>query len=542
MAEIQLTQPTQVGPGRAGAVKQPFSLADRSGQRQLGQAIEQVGGDLERRLTGAKAANEEAVFRGVTETELTGYDNFVKTNPNASLDQLKKEQEAMMGRIKTASNESSTGIAKRNNTNWLAVNEDRLNKEAKDNMIAVKTRQEIDTYDILQKINMANLDKGAYSKLKNDMVSRGLLSKEIYDAQEELDHKIIDNALDKIEDKSNVDLALGLALGQRDGFNRIDISEAEKSIDSDGNLTSTQKVSVKNTVRAEKAVEERRLAAKEKGQQTANQSTILTDIARGELTGSQIRTKMIEELQVKPDGTVGLTPAMFRALDADLNKSPEIVTSLDTNISVRRLIQDVKLGKVSQDEAIARYSAVASTVSPNDSEQFLDDIFRAAETPRNSAQKTLDESVSRHVKLLRDNIVTPDPFGLIDTTGIKTIFADEAEIELFDLMREGEFTEDDIKRNTNNLIRKFSVSTSAIIAAQADRAITQAQNVEQQAAAYQSAIAQFEKIGDITSATEARTEAQRRGILTEDNKAGKGKKKDDGKISIFQRLLKARPR
>ena len=198
MAKIQLVQRTQVGPRTGGVAKPPLSLADRSGQIALGQSIEQVGSDIDRKLVTSRAANEQAVFRGVTETELQGYDTFVKTNPNASLEQLKKEQEAMMARIRVASSESTTGIAKRGNTNWLAANESLLNKKAHDQMVAVKTRQELDTYAINQKLNMDNFDKGAYFELKEDMVAAGLLNRDVADAQEEMDFGIMDKAQSKV--------------------------------------------------------------------------------------------------------------------------------------------------------------------------------------------------------------------------------------------------------------------------------------------------------------------------------------------------------
>ncbi len=199
MAKIQLVQPTQVGSRRVGAVKPPLSLADRSGQAALGQAVAQVSGDIFRQMTATKAANEEATFRGIGKSEIRGYGAFVEQNPNLSIEELQKEQEAMMGRIKTAAGKATTRLARTANENWLAERGPSIERESLDLMAAIKSNQELAVYEIHQKTNMDNLDAGAYTKLKERMVKEGLLNKEIADAQEVRDLAIIDRAMDKIE-------------------------------------------------------------------------------------------------------------------------------------------------------------------------------------------------------------------------------------------------------------------------------------------------------------------------------------------------------
>lgn len=199
MAQIPLSTRTQVGPGRVGAVKPPLSLADRSGEIGLARTVAATSGDLFRKMTATTAANEEAAFRGEVNTELQAYNAFVDQNPNASIEDLQKEQQSMMGRIRTAGGEATTGIGRRNNTNWLAANESLINQKAQDQMVAIKTNQELTKYQINQKANMEALDGDAYKADKERMVETGLLNKEIAVAQEERDMAIIDRAMDKIE-------------------------------------------------------------------------------------------------------------------------------------------------------------------------------------------------------------------------------------------------------------------------------------------------------------------------------------------------------
>lgn len=213
MVDIPLPSRTQVGPGTTGITKPPLALADRSGQIELGQSIQQLGGDLFQRLTLAKAANEQATFKGVKDTEIQAYGAYVEQHPNASEEELKKRQELMMTNIETAAGRATTGIAKRSNANWFAENKSLIKQKAQDQMVAIRTRQEIIKYQLLQKANIQNLDAPAYEKLKDEMVAANFLDAGIADAQEKLDMAIIDKAMDKIE-VDNIKPALIAAMGE----------------------------------------------------------------------------------------------------------------------------------------------------------------------------------------------------------------------------------------------------------------------------------------------------------------------------------------
>ncbi len=198
MAKIPLIQRTGLPARRVGAVKPPLSLADRSGQRQLGATITQFSGVIHDQLIATRAANEVATFHGVRKTEMQKFDTHVAENPAASYDELNEEREKMMFRIQQAGKEATTGRAKSVITNWYAENQNLVREQTETSMQAIRSRQEMAVYNEKQRNNILTLDRDEYIELQDNMVDSNLLDAELAKATRERDFAIIDKAESKI--------------------------------------------------------------------------------------------------------------------------------------------------------------------------------------------------------------------------------------------------------------------------------------------------------------------------------------------------------
>jgi len=142
MINIPLYQKTELPPERAGIAKPPYSLADTSGQRQLGRLAAGFGEKIWAGIIQAQAANEVAAGRGQLNTFLEGYNTYVADNPNISPEELKKQWSKVNAQIKTIPSTMKTAPAKRDMTNFLALNESLYTQKALTMAATTRTKQE----------------------------------------------------------------------------------------------------------------------------------------------------------------------------------------------------------------------------------------------------------------------------------------------------------------------------------------------------------------------------------------------------------------
>lgn len=203
---IPLYQRTELPPARAGEAKIPYELAEQP-EVEFGRTVARFTGDILDRLIRAQAANEEAEARGKVNTFIESYSTFVADRPNASPEELQKEWDKISAQIKAIPDTLKTGIAKRNFTNFLALNEGIINQRAQTSMEAIKSRQELERFNAGRKSDMANFDTQGLIKRYDAQVKSGLLDKET--AKIQMENDII--AIEEAKREQAVDNAVGSA-------------------------------------------------------------------------------------------------------------------------------------------------------------------------------------------------------------------------------------------------------------------------------------------------------------------------------------------
>ena len=406
--QIQLTQRTQVGPGTTGVTKPPLALADRSGQIELGQSVQQLGGDLFKRFTLAKVANEKATFRGVADTEIQAYGAHVEQNPNASEEELKKELDAMMTRIKDAGGKATTGQAKRSNAIWFAENENLIKKKTHDQMVAIGTKHELTKYQINQKTNMDNLDPEAYKALKDEMVAKNVLNKEIADAQEKLDMAIMDRAMDKIEISNAVGVGFNVWKSTGDTRAALDAIEATKlpaSAKQDAESQLIQRIGYREALDK---------VEKEKAQEVSRDE--LNDAMQsGTLTYPQIDASNVDEKEQKTYQT-WLTNETER-----INSGKAIIT----DSSVRAALMDDTVGIMTGERT--KQELLTRAIKSRYGDQNLNETdFRAVQSSINQEYATAHgKAVTNAKEIMRGILLKPDTFGIVPNAPVRNgIYAD----------------------------------------------------------------------------------------------------------------------
>ena len=142
MAQIQLYQPTQGPPKTVGRVKPPFSLADRSGEQQLGQAVAGIGLAVWDDIIKTQATNEVATARGRTNELIESFNTYAVKNPNASPEELEKERQRIVSEIKGLQGSLKTRPGQQQFGNFLAANAGLINQKMMTSVAATKAKQE----------------------------------------------------------------------------------------------------------------------------------------------------------------------------------------------------------------------------------------------------------------------------------------------------------------------------------------------------------------------------------------------------------------
>jgi hypothetical protein len=161
----------------------------------------------------------------------------------------------------------------------------------------------------------------------------------------------------------------------------------------------------------------------------------------------------------------------------------EIITSNSTRIKALRVISAVKTGRMSQDDGLELYQNIAKVESINgtDGKQFINDIFKAGEAAKNVERQRQNDILTKREKQLRDaiekqpNLLQPDL-----ATEILRDFANIAVIELNNIFREGDFTDDEVRQQVDRLLNTFTLSETQQLNAVNARNLRLAKTLKQQ--------------------------------------------------------------
>ena len=284
--EIQLPQRSQLPPSRTGAVKPPTGLADQSGAIQAGRLLAKFGGDTFNRLEQTRVANEEAQFQGTVKAEMGKYDTFVAANPGASFNELEKERDKMLTRIRTAGNSATMPRAKQNNANWYTRNLDSIRVQTQTSMEAIQSKQQLRAAEEIADGYINSFDRDSLINFTKQQVESGLWEKTFAAAR-------LENQLDVI-DKAEAKVAVANVSGI--GFAAWEATVTEDDPDGDLNagfdaindiegLTSDQKQDAESTMKTR--VSNRRAESKLELEQASTKSIegYMDKIAKGEFVG-----------------------------------------------------------------------------------------------------------------------------------------------------------------------------------------------------------------------------------------------------------------
>ncbi len=220
----------------------------------------------------------------------------------------------------------------------------------------------------------------------------------------------------------------------------------------------------------------------------------------------------------------------------------DIVTSDSTRIKTLRVIQAVKTGKMTVDEGLDVYTIISKVegINGTDGKGFINDIFSAGETAQKAEAVRQNEILGAREKQLRDaiekqqNILDPSM-----ATEILQDFANIAVIELNNIFREDEFTDDDVKIQTDRLIQKYTLSELQQANAVNARSLRLAETLKEQQESLTKIMATLKTQGKTVEAQAIMDEAIELGIFTKDGetiKKGTGKKRNVG-VEAIKRIL-----
>jgi len=273
MADIPLYQRTELPPV-IGRAKPPYSLADRSGEREFAQTLTKFSGALFNRVVETRAANEISEFMGAKDSLLEGFNAYIRNNPGASFEDMETQRDKMMTGIKALGQKPNlTGIAKNQITDWfdrnmklddgrVVTNEGLLYMKSQAAMQAIVSRQEAEKSDmLLNQYIAAGKEDEAIELIKSQ--SGQLFSAESVPFRiKEVSAKIAE-----IKQEQLKSVVLGVAQSFRfaEGKNKgeIDLDKGQKYIKGRDDLTVENKLGALRGlsswyVQEQKALEERR--------------------------------------------------------------------------------------------------------------------------------------------------------------------------------------------------------------------------------------------------------------------------------------------
>ncbi len=378
MTDIPLIQRTETGARRAGAVKPGFDLAEGGEIAQIGQFVTKFSGAVYDKLIKVQAANEVAEGKGQVSSLIEGFSNLVAENPNASFDELQEEWNKVSDQIKAIPETLKTGLAGDAMTQWLALREETINKQAHGKMFAIKNKQQADRFQVQRELNILNLDDAALEVQYADMRATGNFDNVVLDAQEQIDLSVIDKAQSKV--------AVGNA-SQR-GFDVWQETVTPEDPDGDLNagfavinaiegLTGAQKQNAESEMKTR--IENRRAEARLELKQAEDAAVeeINKRLNKGQLDGITDFINTLSLTETKKNEQIKTANAFVKSIN---DAKEETVTSDETNIKIDQIIDDVRRGRMTYDEGIVEYSTLSAGVKASEGGGNLNDIRKAADS------------------------------------------------------------------------------------------------------------------------------------------------------------------
>ena len=219
----------------------------------------------------------------------------------------------------------------------------------------------------------------------------------------------------------------------------------------------------------------------------------------------------------------------------------DIVTLDSTRVKALRIIKAVKTGKLTDDEGLDVYSTLSKVdkINGTDGKQFINDIFAAGESARVIEKRFQNDILAGREKQLRDaiekqqNILDPDL-----ATEILKDFANIAVIELNDIFREGDFKKEDVDREVDRLLQRFTLSEAQQQMAVNARSLRLAKSLKEQQESITKVVTSLREQGKEDDAKRVMDDAIRLGIfIDERGTIKKGKKKASVGKELIKRIL-----
>ena len=381
---VRPLQRTELPPSRVGKVKPPFSLADRSGEIGLALATAKFAGDRFNDVVAAKAANEHAEFQGIAAAEMEAFDTFVVSKPGASFEELEAERNKMVARIETAGKKATTKSAQQSNKNWMLRNKSNIFNQTQTSMEAIRTRQALDIFNVHRKRLITNFKRNELTDLYGAHVAAHFMTKKFADAQLAADLDVLDVAERKVfvGNASQIGFEAWQATvtpEDPDG----DLNVGFDAINAIEKLTGAQRQDAESQTKTR--VSNRRAEIKlEQGQAAdAASDEVNEKLNKGEFDGIDAFINSQDGITETQKNTLITHAAAFTKAINDAKE--DTVTTDETNISIDRIIDDVRNGRKDYEEGIAAYSELASGVKASEGRGNLDDIRRAADFSLNEA-------------------------------------------------------------------------------------------------------------------------------------------------------------
>lgn len=282
----------------------------------------------------------------------------------------------MMSQMRASGQNSTTAIARRNNTNWFARNENLIFARTQTSMEAIRSRQELATYRVLQQNNITSFDKASYIDAKEKMIDSNLLDRDFADAQQVQDFAVLDKAQRKVA----ISNAAGIGFAAWQGTVTPADPDGDLNVAFDAidllPVNPGDKQEIESEVKTR--VENRRAESKNQAEQAEVQSVeqINERLNNRQFDGITEFINGLPLTETEKNKQIRTSNAFVKSInDADA----ATVTSDETNIKIDRLLNDVRQGLVTYDDAIVQYSELAKDVNFKEGEQNLDDIRSAAD-------------------------------------------------------------------------------------------------------------------------------------------------------------------
>ncbi len=191
---VPLFERKELPPRRVGQARSGFDLAEGAELARAGQTLSKFAGAEFDRVVQTMAANEFATFQGTVNAEIETFSALVQSKPGAPFKELEDERNKMMLRLDDAGAKATTRLAKEDIKNFMLRNKGVIFTKTQANMLAIRTRQQLEISELHIKNFMATGDIDGLENHYKEMVIAGFYTKEFADAKFALEETIMDDA------------------------------------------------------------------------------------------------------------------------------------------------------------------------------------------------------------------------------------------------------------------------------------------------------------------------------------------------------------